>query len=147
MFNWPNCVKAETFFTGRELLWISFLIGKRLSLLKKLLTNSDITVYVCDELIQEFKDVSQRGKIRKYIFEQDIWDTLKIMDAYCHFVSIKTKAQSPIRDAKDSKYKSFASLIGDWALVFIDTKWQYASIIFKVSQMSCSNMYLRIFPL
>lgn len=46
-------------------LWISFLIGKRLSLLKKLLTNSDITVYVCDELIQEFKDVSQRGKIRK----------------------------------------------------------------------------------
>ncbi len=92
-------------------LWISFLIGKRLSLLKKLLTNSDITVYVCDELIQEFKDVSQRGKIRKYIFEQDIWDTLKIMDAYCHFVSIKTKAQSPIRDAKDLYLLSLAETV------------------------------------
>ena len=85
-------------------LWISFLIGKRLSLLKKLLTNSDITVYV-------FKDVSQRGKIRKYIFEQDIWDTLKIMDAYCHFVSIKTKAQSPIRDAKDLYLLSLAETV------------------------------------
>jgi len=92
-------------------LWISFLIGKRLSLLKKLLTNLDITVYVCDELIQEFKDVSQRGKIRKYISEQDIWDTLKIMDAYCHFVSIKAKAQSSIRDAKDLYLLSLAETV------------------------------------
>ena len=41
-------------------LWISFLIGKRLSLLKKLLTNSDITGYVWDEWIQEFEDGSER---------------------------------------------------------------------------------------
>ena len=55
--------------------------------------------------------MGQRGKIRKYIFEQDIWDTLKIMDAYCHFVSIKTKAQSPIRDAKDLYLLSLAETV------------------------------------
>ncbi len=92
-------------------LWISFLIGKRLSLLKKLLTNPNITVYVCDELIREFKDVSQREKIRKYISEQDVWDTLKIMDAYCQFTQIKTKAQSSIRDAKDLYLLSLAETI------------------------------------
>ncbi len=92
-------------------LWISFLIGKRLSLLKKLLTNPNITVYVCDELILEFKDVSQREKIRKYISEQDVWDTLKIMDAYCQFIQIKTKAQSSIRDAKDLYLLSLAETI------------------------------------
>lgn len=92
-------------------LWISFLIGKRLSLLKKLLTNPNITVYVCDELIREFKDVSKREKIQKYISEQDVWDTLKVMDAYCQVIPIKTKAKSYIRDVKDLYLLSLAETI------------------------------------
>jgi predicted nucleic acid-binding protein len=35
-------------------IWISFLIGKRLSSLKLLLCNNSCDIYICDELIQEF---------------------------------------------------------------------------------------------
>ena len=39
-------------------LWISFTIGKRLSVLEALLKNKRIEIYVCKELINEYKDVA-----------------------------------------------------------------------------------------
>lgn len=85
-------------------LWISFLIGKKLSILKALLAHPDLKIYVCDELVEEFKDVSSRDKIRKYISEQDIIDSLKIIDLYCCYCSVERMAISPVRDAKDFSY-------------------------------------------
>lgn len=92
-------------------LWISFLIGKRLSLLKALLQKESITVYICNELIQEFKEVASRDKIKKYISETDIIDTLEVMQLYCIHIPIKKKAKSPIRDAKDLFLLSLADSI------------------------------------
>ena len=48
-------------------LWISFAIGKKMSVMRVLLTHPDIRIYVCDELLDEFAHVSMRLKIRKYI--------------------------------------------------------------------------------
>lgn len=82
-------------------LWISFLIGKKLSMLKILFTHPGLTIYVSDQLIEEFKEVSSRNKIRKYISEQDILETIKLIDLHCCYFNISKVAVSPIRDVKD----------------------------------------------
>ena len=92
-------------------LWISFLIGKRLSVLKFLLTNSDLTVYVCNELLDEIQDISSKQKIEKYLNEHDIIDTFRIINEFCKCVVIDKKAVSPIRDAKDLYLLSLAETI------------------------------------
>ena len=55
-------------------LWISFLIGKRLAVLNSLLTNSHLSVFVCDELLKEIETTSSKQKIRKYISDDDVID-------------------------------------------------------------------------
>lgn len=92
-------------------IWISFLIGKKMSLLRRIFTDSSIIVYVCNELLREFEDVSQRGKIRKYISDADVRDTFALMKMYCRKVDILHTAQSPIRDAKDLYLLSLADSV------------------------------------
>lgn len=48
-------------------IWVSFLIGKRLSVLQPLFKNPDIEICYCAELEQEFLEVSHRDKIKKYV--------------------------------------------------------------------------------
>jgi len=92
-------------------LWISFLIGKRLAALNALLKNSNLTVFVCDELLKEIEDISSKQKIRKYVGEKDITDTLKVIHKYCERTTIHKIAVSPIRDAKDLYLLSLADTI------------------------------------
>ena len=46
--------------------WISFLIGKRLSSLVDLLSNERVRLVVCDELLEEIREVTKRRKFAKY---------------------------------------------------------------------------------
>lgn len=92
-------------------LWISFTIGKRLSALQSLLKNKRIEIYVCKELIAEYKDVSQRPKLRKYIQSDDIAATLELIRLYCYSIEIEKQAISPIRDCKDLYLLSLADTI------------------------------------
>lgn len=92
-------------------IWISFTIGKKLSTLKSLLNSKQVEIYVCEELIAEYKDVVARPKLKKYISEKDIFDTLELMSLYCLFVDIEKQAVSPIRDAKDLYLLSLADTI------------------------------------
>ena len=92
-------------------IWISFLIGKRLQLLERVFKNSYITVYVCEELIREFCDVANRPKIRRYISENDILETIKIMEAFCVYAKIIRRAVSGIRDEKDLYLLSLADSV------------------------------------
>ena len=64
-------------------LWISFVIGKKLSVMRALFTNPKISVYVCDELLDEFARVSSRWKIRKYVTDDDVQETYRLIDRYC----------------------------------------------------------------
>ena len=63
--------------------------------------------YVCKELIGEYKAVVQRPKLKKYIGEKDVLDTLELMSLYCFCVDIEKPAVSPIRDVKDLYLLSF----------------------------------------
>ena len=92
-------------------LWISFLIGKKLSIMRSLFTNPAIEIYVCDELLNEFSDVSSRLKIRKYITDDDVQETYRLMDMYCNYVSIGNNTISSVRDEKDLYLLSLAETI------------------------------------
>ena len=92
-------------------LWVSFAIGKKLSVMRTLLTLPKMRIYVCDELLKEFAHVSSRLKIRKYITSDDVRDTYALMEQCCHYVPIGKKAVSPVRDKKDLYLLSFAETI------------------------------------
>ena len=92
-------------------LWVSFAIGKKLSVMRALLTNPTIRIYVCDELLDEFTSVASRLKIRKYITDNDVRDTYKLMEQFCRHVPIAKKAVSSVRDKKDLYLLSFAETI------------------------------------
>ena len=80
-------------------------------MLKALFFRDDIDIYVCDELLREFCEVSKRSKIQKYISIQDIEDTLVLIEERCLFVEINNVADSGIRDAKDLYLLSLADTV------------------------------------
>jgi len=92
-------------------LWISFLIGKRLSVLKSLLTHPAFAIFVCDEILNEIQNISSKQKIRKYVGIDDIIDTLEIINNFCQYAAITKKAVSPVRDANDLYLLSLADTI------------------------------------
>jgi uncharacterized protein len=81
-------------------IWISFAIGKRLEYLAQILLNSPIKVYVSTELIGEFLEVVQRPKLKKFISNQRMIDTVNIMRLDATLTVIKSRVKHS-RDAKD----------------------------------------------
>ena len=92
-------------------LWISFLSGKKLAALRLLLLRKDVTVYICQEQLDEFRSVAFRPKIMKYISIQDVNQTIDLMTSFCQMVSIQSQAESSIRDSKDLYLLSLAETI------------------------------------
>ena len=81
-------------------IWIGYLIGKRLSFLKPLLTSGKIIVIASGELLKELKEVTQRAKFRKHFH-------LDKVDELVHLMQLKGEHYDveeilPIcRDSKD----------------------------------------------
>ena len=83
-------------------LWISLLIGKKLTELSNLCNNNLISVYICEELKIEFLRIAFRDKIKKYVTEQRIVDTLELIETSCISVTINnTIILSDLRDPND----------------------------------------------
>jgi putative PIN family toxin of toxin-antitoxin system len=106
--------------------------------MRTLFTNSEIKIYVCDELLDEFADVSSRLKIRRYITDDDVQETYKLIDLYCRCISINKKAISPIRDKKDLYLLSLAETIsadfiltGDKGLLSLQSHNQTKIVTYK----------------
>ena len=120
-------------------LWISFLIGKKLSGLKNLLSNPNFTIYVCTELIEEIKKAISKPKIQKYLSTDDEKDLLELIDVFCIHIIVDKKATSPVRDAKDLFLLSLAEtvqanyiLTGDKDLLVLQTHNQTKIISISV---------------
>ncbi len=60
-------------------LWISFLIGKKLSRLKDLFVNNNIQLIISDQLLEEIKLVTSRPKLAKYFSAEKVSDLLRLM--------------------------------------------------------------------
>ena len=93
-------------------LWISLLIGKKVSDLRFLCNDTKIEVYVCADLKAEFIRVATSGKIRKYVEQERIMNTLELMENSCIDVLVtNTAVSSSLRDADDLYLLSLADTI------------------------------------
>lgn len=82
-------------------LWISFLIGKQLSELKVLMSEGVVIPVYSQELLQEFLQVTQRQKFKKYFKSQAISELIVFLNEIGKMVEI-TSMVSICRDPKDN---------------------------------------------
>ncbi len=80
-------------------LWISFLLTKDFAKLDALLTNDELTLVFSEELMQEFIEVSQRIKFKKYFSASDIDFLLSKLNGKVKFV----QTISLVKKCKDPK--------------------------------------------
>jgi putative PIN family toxin of toxin-antitoxin system len=128
-------------------LWISLLIGKRMSELRSLCNDKVLSVHICEELKVEFLRISSREKIRKYVTEERVVQTLELMDTSCILTSVATFAQSPeLRDKNDLYLLSLAEtvqadyiLTGDNDLLVLKQHYQTKIVSFNEFMIYLKN--------
>ena len=92
-------------------IWISFLLGKRLQSMKSVFQNTDIHVYVSQDLITELISVLARPKIRQYVSTESIETMWTLIREHCYVIEDYPIADSVVRDAKDVYLWSMAQAI------------------------------------
>lgn len=82
-------------------VWISFLIGKRLSFIKKYVASCQIIIITTPQLLTEIKEVTKREKLKKYFPEESVKDLIELLETIAEQIEIK-----PVhfinRDPKDN---------------------------------------------
>lgn len=82
-------------------VWISFLIGKRLSFIKKYIVDGQIIIVTTQKLLDEILDVTSRERIRKYFPRESVAELIDLLETIAEKVEIR-----PIRfinrDPKDN---------------------------------------------
>ena len=92
-------------------LWISFMIGKRLSSLAGILCRHDVEVYVCEQELDEIRRVIARPKFDKLISAETRYYFFEMVYDICFFTDITIEAKSNIRDPKDLYLLSMAESV------------------------------------
>ena len=92
-------------------LWISFMIGKRLSSLADVLNRQDVEVYVSEQLLDEIRTVISRPKFDKLISNETRYYFFEMVYDVCKVTDITIQADSPIRDIKDLYLLSIAESV------------------------------------
>ena len=80
--------------------WISFLIGRRLSCLVDLLSSERVKLIVCQELLDELRDVTSRPKLAKYFPKKEVDSLIEFMELVGESFEPQQKVQI-CRDAAD----------------------------------------------
>ena len=82
-------------------LFISFLIGGRLSGLKQSLVHSDVQLIFSEQNIEELKIVTSRPKFKKYFNSEDVADLLDLIYSIGKIITVKNEPEL-CRDPKDN---------------------------------------------
>ena len=82
-------------------IWISFLLGKRLSVLVGIFSQNNINIYVSKELIKELAEVVSRDKFSNKISKQSFNNLLELINVKCKMVNSDLNEQTELRDKKD----------------------------------------------
>ncbi len=82
-------------------VWISFLIGKRLHGLKKLILNEQIKIITTPQLILEIRLVTQKEKLKKYFPLNRVNELISILEVIAENIEITPK-NNESRDPKDN---------------------------------------------
>ncbi|HLA96685.1 MAG TPA: putative toxin-antitoxin system toxin component, PIN family, partial [Pyrinomonadaceae bacterium] len=69
-------------------LWISYLISKKLSKIDLLFERDEIVLLFSNELLDEFVEVANRPRFRKYFSPDDIEELLDLFDAFGEIVRV-----------------------------------------------------------
>lgn len=80
--------------------WISFLIGRRLSCLVDLLSDERIQLVICEELLDEIREVTSRPKFAKYFPAKEVESLIDFMQIIGETFR-PTQQVSLCRDAAD----------------------------------------------
>lgn len=115
-------------------IWISFLISKSLRKLDTLFRNDAVTFVFSTELIEEFLEVAQRPKFKKYFDKDDIQKILEVIDCCSEIITVKSTVNK-CRDEKDNFLLALAKdskadylITGDEDLLVIH-KYYYTQIL------------------
>lgn len=92
-------------------IWISFLLGKRLSILREIVDMEEVDIYVSDELLAELRSVAFRPKFQGKIDFQSVLNLFELINAKCKIIEGYKDAESAIRDIKDIYLLSMAESI------------------------------------
>src|SRR5260221_1714502 len=82
-------------------LWLSFLITKDYTKLDKILSDKLVILLYSQQLIDEFIEVAQRPKFRKYFSNKDLQELLLAMSRRAHFIEVFSIVEI-CRDPKDN---------------------------------------------
>jgi putative PIN family toxin of toxin-antitoxin system len=82
-------------------LWISFLISDRLSKLDDLLDRNELAFLFSPELLEEFIEVAQRPKLRRYFPNHRIEVVLDLFDSFGELIEVQSYVEV-CRDPKDN---------------------------------------------
>lgn len=92
-------------------LWISFMIGKRLSSLVDVLCRHDVEVYVSEQELNEIRNVIARPKFDNLISAETRYYFFEMVYDVCFITDISVEAKSNIRDPKDLYLLSMAESV------------------------------------
>ena len=82
-------------------IWISFLIGKRLSMIKNLISENRIVIVTTEQLLNEIKLVTSRDKLKKYFPEDSVIELIELLETISEKIAI-TPTYFICRDPKDN---------------------------------------------
>ena len=88
-------------------LWISWLITNDYKKLDKLLINKKTKLVFSIELFEEFIEVANRPKLKKYFSKIDLEILIELIDELAYFIDVKSNVEL-CRDAKDNFLLSLA---------------------------------------
>ena len=82
-------------------VWISFLIGKRLSFINNYISNGQITIITTEQLLKEIKEVTSRERLKKYFPQESVIELLELLETIAEKVEIEP-THFINRDPKDN---------------------------------------------
>jgi putative PIN family toxin of toxin-antitoxin system len=82
-------------------VWISFLIGKRLSSIKNLISNGQISIIITQQLLDEINDVTSRERIKKHFQKQTVQEFIELLKNIAEHIDI-VPTHFISRDPKDN---------------------------------------------
>jgi putative PIN family toxin of toxin-antitoxin system len=82
-------------------IWISFLIGKGLQVIREMIVGQQIVILLSEQLLLELQTVTQRPKLKKYFPEQKVDELLTFLRTVGEISQPEVKNQLS-RDPKDN---------------------------------------------
>ena len=117
-------------------LWISFLLTRDYSKIDPLFSSENIVLLFSQELIDEFIEVAQRPKFRKYFSLEDLKDLLIKVRATAEFISVT----SSIEICRDPKDNFLLALAQDGKATFLITGDKDLLILQKIGKTKITTI-------